>query len=132
MQLMVALLRMRLTVLFLVAIVLLANAARAAPCSTLQSCVDAATISQATLNVILPAVLEASIQNCNVSITGSSVFDQVVVAGSGPSSTVIDCTSSGTLSSLVEPISPAIPPARFVCISPPGFCLRRFAVFDRA
>jgi hypothetical protein len=105
---------MRLTVLFALTAVLLADVARATQCTTLQSCVDAATVSQKTLNVILPAVLQASLQNCNVSITGSSLFDRVVVSGSGPSSTAIDCTSSGTLSTLDEPIFSAISPARCI------------------
>jgi hypothetical protein len=68
---------------------------RSAPCSTLQSCVDDATATNATLNVILPPVLQASTGNCNVSIIGNSNFNRAVVSGSGSSRTIIDCTASG-------------------------------------
>jgi hypothetical protein len=68
---------------------------RSAPCSTLQSCVDDATATNATLNVILPPILQASTGNCNVSIIGDSIFNRAVVSGSGSARTIIDCTASG-------------------------------------
>jgi hypothetical protein len=64
-------------------------------CGTLKSCVDDATAAHSILNVTLPPVLQASTGNCNVSIIGNTIFNRVVVSGSGPSRTVIDCTSSG-------------------------------------
>ena len=74
-----------------------AIAARAAPCSTLQACVDAAAASvvQMTLNVTLPPVLQVGSGNCNVIINGNGMFNRVVISGTGESSTAIDCTSTG-------------------------------------
>ena len=71
---------------------------RASPCQTVQSCVDSAAISDTTLSVILPLVLETSPHNCNVSIDSNALFNRAILSGVGPSSTVIDCTSSGILS----------------------------------
>jgi hypothetical protein len=90
------------------ACLLLAAAAHASSCSTLQSCVDSATISQNTLNITLPAALDASSHNCNVSINGNSRFNRVILTGSGQSPTVIDCSASGTV---------LLSPAR-ICLTP--------------
>ena len=78
-----------------VVFVLLSGLTRAAPCSTLQSCVGSATVTHMTLNVTLPPVLQVSPANCNVSIIGNSIFNRVVLSGLGASRTVIDCTASG-------------------------------------
>jgi hypothetical protein len=71
---------------------------RASPCQTVQSCVDTAVVSDTTLSVFLPLVLETSPHNCNVSIESNALFNRAILSGAGPSSTVIDCTSSGILS----------------------------------
>ncbi len=91
------------------ACLLLAAAAHASSCSTLQSCVDSATASQNTLNITLPAVLDASSHNCNVSINGNSLFNHVILMGSGQSPTVIDCTASGAVCFIR--LSPKLPHA---------------------